>query len=280
LPVTLSGWTAAPGRTGDRFVGTSYRSAGSLGQATVTHAVALTMLGRFELAWRGRPIRLPASAERVVAYVALHDGPATRSNVAGSLWLDVPEDRAMANLRSTLWRLRRPGVTVIEPVGQSLALSANVAVDLHDLRTAARALADGVVPSDPSRLDRLTAGGELLGDWYDDWVLVEREHFRQLRLQALERISLDLTAVGQFARAIESALAAVATEPLRESAHRALISVHLAQGNRSEAVRQYCIYRRLMREELDLAPSTKMDELMEDLPAAVVDRATRLLTRA
>jgi DNA-binding SARP family transcriptional activator len=245
----------------------------------MTQAVALTMLGRFELACRGRRIRLPASAERVVAYIALHDGPATRSNVAGSLWLDVPEERAMANLRSTLWRLRRPGVTVVEPVGESLALAANVAVDLHELRNAARGLVDGILPSDPSRLDRLTTGGELLGDWYDDWVLVEREHFRQLRLQALERMSLDLAAAGQYSRAIESALAAVATEPLRESAHRALISVHFAQGNRSEAIRQYCIYRRLMRDELDLAPSTKMDELMESLPPAVVDRATRLLTR-
>jgi len=246
----------------------------------VRHAVTLTMLGHFKLLWRGQPIPLPASIERVVAYVALHHGPATRSNVAGTLWLDVPEDRAMANLRSALWRLRRPGVRVIEPVGEQLALAQDVAVDLHDLSAAARGLRDGILPSDPSRLDRLTMGGELLGDWYDDWVLVEREHFRQLRLQALERISLDLAAAGQFARAVEAALGAVATEPLRESAHRALILVHLAQGNRSEAIRQYCIYRRLMREELDLGPSSKMEELVDYLPAAVVDRVSSSLTRA
>jgi DNA-binding SARP family transcriptional activator len=238
------------------------------------------MLGRFELQWHGRPISLPSSVQRVVAYVALHDGPAARPNVAGSLWLDVPEERAMANLRSALWRLRRPGIPVIEPVGDCLALTRDVAVDLHDLRSEARALIDGAVPNDAARLDRLTLGGELLGDWYDDWVLVEREHFRQLRLLALERISVELAAHGQFARAVEAALAAVATEPLRESAHRALISVHIAQGNRSEAIRQYCIYRMLMHDELDLDPSSSMEELVNHPPEPVVERVTRALTRA
>jgi DNA-binding SARP family transcriptional activator len=171
-------------------------------------------------------------------------------------------------------------VAVIEPIGDQLALSSEVDVDLHDQLAAVRDLLDGSIPSDPSRLDRLAAGGELLGDWYEDWVLVEREHFRQVRLQALERMSQKLAAAGEFARAIETALAAVATEPLRESAHRALITVHLAQGNRSEAIRQYCIYRRLMHDELDLEPSNQMDELIGHIPAAGMERVTRSLTRS
>ncbi len=67
---------------------------------------------------------------------------------------------------------------------------------------------------------------------------------------------------------MEAALAAIASEPLRESSHRALIAVHLAQGNQSEAIRQYRSYRRLIREELDLEPSPQMDELMGALRPA------------
>jgi DNA-binding SARP family transcriptional activator len=237
--------------------------------------VFLTMLGGFELRSRGERVILPPSAERVVAYLALHQGPASRSNVAGNLWLDVSEDRAMGNLRSALWRLRRPGVSIVETAGDHLFLAADVEVDFRELSMAARRLMDGAPSTDTTQLERLATSSDLLLDWYEDWVLLEREHFRQLRLQALERLALELTACGQYGRAVETALAAVATEPLRESAHRALISVHLAQGNRGEAIRQYCIYKRLMREELDLEPSGQIDELIGDVPELAMQRVMR-----
>src|SRR6185312_109020 len=176
------------------------------------------------------------------------------------------EDRAMGNLRSALWRLRRPGVSIVETAGDHLFLAADVEVDFRELSAAARLLMDGAASTDTIQLERLATSSDLLLDWYEDWVLLEREHFRQLRLQALERLALELTACGQYGRAVETALAAVATEPLRESAHRALISVHLAQGNRGEAIRQYCIYKRLMREELDLEPSGQIDALIGEVP--------------
>jgi DNA-binding SARP family transcriptional activator len=225
-------------------------------------ALALTVVGPFGLRRDGGIVALPPSVERVVAYLALRRGPATRANVAGTLWADASEDRAMASLRSALWRLRRPGLMVVDVIGEHLALSSGVAVDLYELTAAARGLIDGTSVAYPAALDRLASGEELLGDWYDDWILVEREHFRQLRLQALERLAVELAADGRYGRATESALAAIAAEPLRESAHRALISVHLAQGNLSEAVRQYSNYRQLMRDELDLEPSTQMQELL------------------
>jgi DNA-binding SARP family transcriptional activator len=237
--------------------------------------VVLTMLGGFDLRSHGERVRLPPSAERVVAYLAIHQGPATRPNVAGTLWLDVPEDRAMANLRSALWRLRRPGVRIVEAAGEHLSLAPDVEVDFRELSVAAHGFLDGATASDTSQLERLTTSSDLLGDWYEDWVLLEREHFRQLRLQALERLTLALAASGQFGRAAEAALAAVASEPLRESAHRALISVHLAQGNRGDAIRQYCIFKRLMRDELDLEPSRQMDELIGPVPEAAMERVMR-----
>jgi Bacterial transcriptional activator domain. len=57
-------------------------------------------------------------------------------------------------------------------------------------------------------------------------------------------------------------LAAVSGEPLRESAHRQLIEVHLAEGNRVEALRQYEAYRQLMRDELGLGPSPHIVNLV------------------
>lgn len=57
-------------------------------------------------------------------------------------------------------------------------------------------------------------------DWCDDWLVVERERLRELRIRALERVCEQLTAIGSFGQAIEAGMAAVRAEPLRESAHR------------------------------------------------------------
>jgi DNA-binding SARP family transcriptional activator len=61
--------------------------------------------------------------------------------------------------------------------------------------------------------------------------------------------------------AVEAALEAVALEPLRESAHRAVIRAHLVEGNRGEALRQLGELRRLLLEELGIQPSTLVTSL-------------------
>ena len=80
---------------------------------------------------------------------------------------------------------------------------------------------------------------DLLPDWNEDWVLIERERFRQARLHALEALCDRFSEAGRMMPAIQAGLAAVTADPFRESAHRALIRTHLREGNRSEALRQY-----------------------------------------
>jgi DNA-binding SARP family transcriptional activator len=64
---------------------------------------------------------------------------------------------------------------------------------------------------------------------------------------------------------MEAGLAAVRGEPLRESAHRAVINVHLAEGNRAQALGEYHRFRDRLERELGLAPSARMDELVAEL---------------
>ena len=84
----------------------------------------------------------------------------------------------------------------------------------------------------------------------------------QIRLHALEALCERLTSTGCYALAIESGLAAVAAEPLRESAHRALIKAHLAEGNRSEALRQYGRLCDLLRTDLIADPPADVTRLV------------------
>jgi DNA-binding SARP family transcriptional activator len=145
--------------------------------------------------------------------------------------------------------------------GPNIQLAPQLSVDYHAAQAAARGLihsesdVDGAVAED-------LLGADLLPEWSEDWIIIEQERFRQLRLHALELLCERLTARRQFVQAIHAGLAAVAGEPLRESAHRALIRAHAAEGNQSEAIRAYRRYERLLRNELDLRPSREMQELL------------------
>jgi DNA-binding SARP family transcriptional activator len=108
---------------------------------------------------------------------------------------------------------------------------------------------------------------ELLPGWYDDWVLVERERHRQLSLHALESLCEHLTACGRYGAAVLAGLAAVDREPLRESAHRALIRVHLAEGNAGEAIRRYRLYEGIAARDLGVGPSPMMRSLLRGIAA-------------
>jgi DNA-binding SARP family transcriptional activator len=228
-------------------------------------SVELTLLGAFELHSEGEPIELPTSAQRLLAFVALHNHSLLRIYVAGKLWLDVPEDRAYANLRSTLWRLNQPGLRIVETTNRALRLARDVRVDFRSGTELAHRLLGGVADPCDLDVDWGPLAGHLLPDWYDDWVLLERERYRQLGLHALERLSERLTEARRFGPALEAALAAVAGEPFRESAHRVLIKAHLAEGNASEAIRQYHFYRKLLNDHLGLDPSPAMAALLEGL---------------
>ncbi len=223
---------------------------------------SLQLLGGFEL-WHGDEIvSLPLSAQRLAAFLALHDRPIQRVRVAGMLWLETSEEQANASLRTALWRLRRAGPTLVVGTNTHLVLDKEVSVDARETASRAERVLRGG-PPDRDDLFELAHAGEFLADWYDDWVVIERERMRQLCVHALERVSADACKDGHFAQAAEAGLAAVAFEPLRESAHRVVIEAHLAEGNLNEALRQFELFRELLESKLGLQPSSLMQELMQ-----------------
>lgn len=224
---------------------------------------SLSLLNAFELRCGGRAVGLPPSAQRLLAFVALHERPLQRAYVAGTLWLDSSDERAAASLRSSLWRLNRPGHVLVDATGTHLRLASAVDVDLRRAFALAHRLIDGTADHDDLDGGEAALGAELLPDWYDDWLVFERERFRQVSLHALEALAERLVRAGEVVRALEAALSAVRAEPLRESAHRVLIRVHLAEGNRGEAMRQYELCRRLLRERLGVEPTEQLDRLLE-----------------
>ena len=231
--------------------------------AAATH---VCLLGGFSVRMASGALDLAPGCQRLLAFLGLGARRFRRSTVAGTLWPDSSEVRAHASLRSTLARLQRARGGVVDASSTEIGLADAVTVDFDGAREAAYALLrppTRPVDADAGRVLVDLLSTDLLPGWYDDWVLLETESWRQLRLHALEVLSHSLAAAGHFGDATLAALAAVTADPLRESAHAALITVHLAEGNRSEALRSYAQYRTLLARALGIEPTRKLRDLVD-----------------
>lgn len=228
---------------------------------TADRFAGLYLLDRFRLEYGATSVDVCAGGQRLLAYLGLRRH-ATRAVLAGTLWPDATEERAHGSLRTTLWRLHRERPPIVRSGGDTLSLEDTVHVDARALgESALRVVRSSGSLGGDSALDLLFSG-DLLPGWYEDWVLFERERLRQLRLHALDSVAEHLAAQGQHALALEAALESVRMEPLRESAHRAVVSVHLAEHNVAEAVRHYKAFRTLLLAELGVEPSGQFFAMM------------------
>ena len=78
----------------------------------------------------------------------------------------------------------------------------------------------------------------------------------------LDEWALQLTEAGDYDLALEVALSALHSDPLRESAHRAVIRVHRAEGNVHEARRAFATCRSVLTQEIGVDPSPVTAELV------------------
>lgn len=229
----------------------------------------VSVLGGFRL-WRSGSVQagVPRASQRLLALLALREGVANRATVAGTLWPDATESHAYSNLRSALARLESTCRKTLHASKLELGLAEDVRVDLRQSQALACRLLDPSIKPGQSDLGAAAfraLSADLLPGWYDDWVQIEAQIWRQLRMHALEALALRLADVGRWGEAANAASAAVGVDPLRESAHAALIKVHLAEGNQSDAVREFTSYRALLHAELGLEPTPQLWRLVQGL---------------
>jgi DNA-binding SARP family transcriptional activator len=197
-------------------------------------------------------VRLSIGGRRLLAYLAVRGCPTSRALVAATLWPDVSDDVARTNLRRVLWRV--PAGWVLS-VGDDLDLDAEA--DLPRAQAAARrALAGQALTLD----EIVLLSADLLPGWHEEWAIAAQDTFRLLRVQALEAACRAMTAAGDFHLATQAGAAAVAAEPLCESAAEGLILAHLAQRNRYQALRCFRALADRLQGELGVSPDPALAE--------------------
>jgi DNA-binding SARP family transcriptional activator len=226
------------------------------------HRIEIELLGGFALSVGpdGGTLRLSVAQQRVLAFLALSDRPAARRKLAFVLWPALPDDRARHALRTALYRLNQAAPGIVDGSCDRLALAERVWCDVRILLEWTNGMIGRGTPADTDR--PAVAFAELLPHLDDDWVVIERERVRQRVLHAYEAWSGALVGEGRHAEAVEAALAAVGIDPLRESATRALLLAHLAEGNTAEAMRHYDRFAERLHAELAIAPTSALTAIL------------------
>lgn len=237
-------------------------------------SAALQLMGGFELTAGGRPVVVPEASQRLVAMVALASGPLDRRLVACRLWPDKTDDRAAANLRSSLWRLPcLASDELISATGNQLALCDDIEVDVHQIERHGWSLLEHAPHRASNPLDRSMLLAELLPAWYDEWVLAERERLAQLQLHFAEALAYTYLDRGAVAAALDLALRLVAVDPLRERSQRVLLTVYCSEGSLGQAQRQLDRYGRLLEEAFGCRPSLSIGRILLEIEQRVATPA-------
>jgi len=197
-------------------------------------------------------VRLSLPGRRLLAYMCLRGQPVARNIVAAELWPDQPEATGRANLRRSLWHVPAGWIST---AGTYLVLEADTDIGR------ARQLAARAISGEPLTLEDITLlSSDVLPGWNEEWLIAAQDAFHLLRVQALEAACRTLVEAGNCVLATQAGAAAVAAEPLSESAADALISAHLRQHNRHQAAQCFRSLEQRLRSELGVAPDPALTE--------------------
>jgi two-component SAPR family response regulator len=160
----------------------------------VSEEFSLNLLGQFAVHRGEQPVELPPACRRLIALVALKRRPVHRLWVCAMLWPHTQTRRAVASLRSAMWRLRPAGagpLLNIDP--QYIALAPDVSVDWHEAVDQIGRLLDHdqaatVDPQFVADLLPLLRAGELLDGWAEPWATAERQRYRAMRKAARDAL--------------------------------------------------------------------------------------------
>ncbi|MGC9333572.1 MAG: BTAD domain-containing putative transcriptional regulator, partial [Anaerolineae bacterium] len=244
----------------------------------------IRLLGPFEATLDGEPAAGFHSdkVRALLAYLSIEGGrPLRRETLAGLLWPDLPEASARTNLRHAVANLRH---VLGEPSRSDGAARGAPFMDVTrqtvQFNTGSDVWVDAsaflaVVEAEQRSLTLLEETvalyrGEVLKGFslpdsalFEEWLLLQRERFQRLALDALHALAEGYALRGEYERALDYAWRQVDLDPFRETAHRLLMRLLAYSGRTTEALSHYETCRRLLYEELGTEPLAETTRLVE-----------------
>jgi DNA-binding SARP family transcriptional activator/predicted ATPase len=233
--------------------------------------IEIRLLGKFSIRVNDHEIRsLNARQKGLIACLALHaPNPMHRSELAFKLWADSSEKQALTNLRKALHQIKQG--ELIKADSRTLQLNPDIHLDLLDftaaLDTAERARRANDPKAEQTSLETTSAlyQGDLLPNFYDEWLIPERERLRDKFIRAMDRLIALLEARQHYRDAIQHAQRLLQTDNLREDTYRTLIRLHALNNDRAAALNVYHTCAETLSKELGVEPDADTRELYERL---------------
>ncbi|MBE2224751.1 MAG: protein kinase, partial [Anaerolineae bacterium] len=216
-----------------------------------------------------------------------------RERLMTLLWPGMPEPSARANLRQILFHLRQAipdfdhdGTLVPLLIANRHTIQLNPEADITIDTTQFEALLTEVQRH--QHVELLTCDtcyqtlqtavslyrGHFLADFYlddsndfEEWAEITRQQFRHKMLDALDILTTIATRRAAYAEARTYAEQQLAIDDLHESAYQQLMEILALSGQRVAALSLYESCRRLLAEEMGMAPTAQTTALYEKIQA-------------
>lgn len=237
----------------------------------------LRLFGSAIVDCEGDTIEIGQASTPIVSYMVLErDRPVSRVELAGAIWPERTDARARRCLSTALWRLKaHPALAHLLDTSNHESIRLNRRrVPWIDVIGFERRISNllRIAPDDFTRVQYRQLGAaialyrdDLLRTSDFEWVLLERQRLRNLYLDGLQHLTLVADALGDSTSALHHGRRFAALEPLREDAHRLLMRLYAASGNRAKAIEQYRICEGELSTELNVDPTAETRALFESL---------------
>jgi len=208
--------------------------------------------------------------QALLAYLAVSQKMCTRSFLAGLLWINMPENKARANLRKTLSRMRPflGSYIISTPEMLEFDRSADYWLDVSEFERNIRLNSDAGKFKGALKLYK----GDFLDSFYisdaplfHDWVLSKRAQLRELAIKGLDYLVNHHTSEEDYELAISYTKQLLDIEPWYEEAHRMLMGLHALTGQRSAALMQYERCTLVLEDDLGVEPSLATKDIYKKI---------------
>jgi DNA-binding SARP family transcriptional activator len=243
----------------------------------------LYLLGTPRIEFQGKPIKIARrKALALAAYLALAEQRQSRDIVAGLLWPDLDDEHARSALRSALYSLTTSvPVEWIDADRMTVGLIREaVWVDVGAftsvlLQRCANDHGLEIICPNCVQLNEKAAGLYASGFLYgfslpdslefDGWQLAQQEWLRWEYGGLQRRLSHYYAESGAIHLAIQHSQLWLGLDTLHEPAHRQLMRLYAANGQRAEAIRQYQQCVEILNTELVTPPEAETTQLYESI---------------
>jgi DNA-binding SARP family transcriptional activator len=194
----------------------------------------------------------------LIFYLAAHTLPLTRENLLTFFWPVHERAAAQQILRTMIHDLRKHLRGTFQSDSETLALAQGTSVDLNEFSAGIKAAA-----ADPQML--ITVLSLYQGDFlegfsladspqFDDWAVVEREHYRLIAIRGFADLARFHGSNRNFQAGLDAIRRALAFNPLQEDLQQEFMRLLYLSGDRTGVIRQYDAFRKMLNDEMSVRP--------------------------